>query len=238
MAFTFSPPNITGNTPEAQIKSMQSWLFQFSEQLQYALNNLDTSNFSDGGLEGIAGANGESQNNAASSEGFDALKSLIIKTADTVKSNYKEITETLKSDYYAVSDFGEYSEMNKVDIVKSALGLVQYFNRTEEVEKNLGTVEVDFTTYVKKTDAYIRTGYIEQLGAYGVAIGQEVTDMVDDIEVVTFNRFCTLTAEELAFWKDGVKLGYFNSDGLYVNGSIRIGRWSIDTSGGFTIKYV
>ena len=237
MSVTFTPPAIMGATTEEKLKSMQSWLFQFSEQLQYTLNNLDTSNFSNGGLKEITNANGETQNSAATSEPFDALKSLIIKTADTVKANYKEITETLESDYYAVSDFGEYSEMNKVDIVKSALGLVQYFNRTEAVEKKLDTVEVDFNSYVKKTNAYIRTGYLEQLGAYGVSIGQETTDTIDGVEVVVFDQFCTLTAEELAFWNNGVKLGYFNSDGLYVNGSIRIGRWSIDTSGGFTIRY-
>ena len=238
MSVNFTTPVFTGSTPEEQLKSMQSWLYQFSEQLQYTLNNLDSSNFSDGGLKEIVNADGVTQKGDVASEGFDTLKALIIKTANTVKSHYEEITETLESDYYAVSDFGEYSEMNKVDIIKNALGLVQYFNRTEEIEKKSDAVEVEFNTYVKKTNAYIRTGYIEQLGAYGVAIGQEVTDIVDDVEIVTFNRFCTLTSEELAFWKDGVKLGYFNGDGLYVHGTIRIGRWSIDTSVGFTIKYV
>ena len=95
-----------------------------------------------------------------------------------------------------------------------------------------------FNTYVKKTNAYIRTGYIEHLGAYGVSIGQETTDTIDGVEFVSFNQFATLTAQELAFWRDGVKIGYFNEDGLNVNKSIRIGRWSINTSGGFTITYV
>ena len=238
MSITFSPPTITGTTPEAQIKSLQSWLFQFSEQMQYALNNLDTSNFSNGGLEEITGAKDAAKTNNAANEEFNALKSLIIKTSDTVKSYYEEVTETLESDYLAVSDFGEYSESNKQDIIKNALGITQYFSRVEEISGKLDTIEVSFDTYVKKTNAYIRTGYLEQLDTYGVSIGEEKVEIQNGVEVVTFNQFATLTSEELAFWQNGVKLGFFKGDSLFVNGTIRIGRWAIDSSNGFSIKYI
>lgn len=238
MTFTFNPPNITGNTPEAQLKSMQSWLFQFGEQLQYAINNLDTTNFSEGGLEEISGTRAASQSNGAAREEFDALKSLIIKTSDTVKSYYEEVTETLESDYLAISDFGEYSENNKSDIVKNALGITQNYKRIEEVSNKLDTVETSFETYKSTTNAYIRTGYLEQLDTYGVAIGEERVETIDGVEAVAFNQFATLTSEELAFWQNGVKLGYFKGDSLFVNGAVRIGRWAIDISGGFSIKYV
>lgn len=238
MAITFTPPNFSGTSPEEKLKSMQSWLFQFSEQIQYALNNLDTSNFSEGSLEKITSDNGAAQTSNKSNDEFDALRAIIIKTADTVKSSYKEITETLKSDYLAISDFGEYSENSKMDLVKSALGVTQNFSRIEEVSNKLDTVEVSFDTYIKTTNAYIRTGYLEQLDTYGVAIGEEKTEKIDGVETVVFNQFATLTAEELAFWQNGVKLGYFQGDSLFVNGAIRLGRWAIDTSSGFTIKYV
>ena len=238
MSFTFNPPNISGNTTEAQLKSMQSWLFQFGEQLQYAINNLDASNFSEGGLEAISGSEKTSKSKGGNLEEFDALKSLIIKTSDTVQSYYEEVAETLESDYIAISDFGEYSESNKADIVKSALGVTQNFSRIEEVSKKLDSVEVSFDTYVKKTNAYIRTGYLEQLEMYGVSIGEEKIEKIDGVEVVTFNQLATLTSEELAFWQNGVKLGYFKGDSLFVNGTIRIGRWALDISGGFSIKYV
>ena len=209
MAFTFNPPNITGNTPEAQLKSMQSWLYQFGEQLQYAINNLDTTNFSEGGLEEISGTRSASQSNGAVREEFNALKSLIIKTSNTVNSYYEEVTETLKSDYLAISDFGEYSENNKADIVKSALGITQNYSRIEEISNKLDTVETSFDTYVRKTNAYIRTGYLEQLDTYGIEIGEEREETIDGVETVAFNRFATWTSEELAFWENGVKLGYF-----------------------------
>lgn len=238
MGFTFTPPVITGSSPEAQLKSMQSWLYQFGEQLQYALNNLDTSNFSEGGFEEISGTKAASQSNNAVREEFDSLKSLIIKTADTVKTKYEEVTETLESDYLAISDFGQYSENNKADIVKNALGVTQYYTRVEEVSGKLDTVETSFDTYKRETNAYIRTGYLEQLDSYGVSIGEERTETIDGVEVVTFNQFATLTSEELAFWQNGVKLGYFKGDSLFINGIVRIGRWAIDPSNGFTIKYV
>ena len=238
MSVIFTPPTISGNSPEEQLKSMQSWLYQFSEQLQYTLNNLDTSNFSDGGLNAIVNADGGTQKNNAASEEFGALKALIIKTSDVVKANYEEVTETLKGDYIAISDFGEYSENSKAEIIKSALGVTQNFSRIEEVSKNLDTVETSFYTYKRETNAYIRTGYLEQLDSYGVAIGEERIETIDGEEAVSFNQFATLTSEELAFWQNGVKLGYFKGDSLFVNGVIRVGRWAIDPSGGFTIKYV
>ena len=238
MSVLFSPPTISGNSTEEQLKSMQSWLYQFSEQLQYTLNNLDTSNFSEGGLKEIVNADGGTQNSDAASEGLDALKSLIIKTANTVKSNYEEITETLESDYMAISDFGEYSENSKLNLIKNALGITQNYSRIEEVSKQLDTVETSFNTYIKETKAYIRTGYLEQLDAYGVAIGEERVETIDGVEVVTFNQLATLTSEELAFWQNGYKLGWFQGDSLFVNGVVRIGRWAIDPSSGFTIKYV
>ena len=238
MSVIFSPPIITGNSSDEKLKSLQSWLYQFSEQLQYTLNNLDTSNFSEGGLKEIVNAEGVTQKSGAASEEFDTLKALIIKTANTVKENYDEITETLKGDYVAISDFGEYSENSKAVIVKNALGITQNFERIEEVSANLETVGTSFENYKKEIKAFIKTGYLEQLDTYGVAIGEEKVETIDGNEVISFNQFATLTSEELAFWQYGVKLGYFKGDSLFVNGAIRIGRWAISPSDGFTIKYV
>lgn len=240
MSVTFAPPTLTGGTPEAQLKSMQNWLFQFTEQLQYTLNNLEASNSSEGGNIETAGQGATSKVTEAAQGEFDVLKSLIVKTSKTVKAKYDEITETLENEYLATSDFGEFSESNKMELVKSALGVTQNFSRIEEVSDKLDTVEVSFNSYVKKTNAYIRTGLLEHLDPprYGISIGEEKVETIDGVEVVTFNQFATLTSDELAFWQNGVKLGYFQGDSLYVNGAIRVGRWAIDTKSGFTIKYV
>lgn len=239
MSVTFSPPNITGSTPEAQLKSMQSWMFQLTEQLQYALNNLDTSNFSEGGVAQIVKSAETNESKEKIQSEFEGLKSIIIKTADTVKANYEEITESLESDYLAVSDFGEYSETNKAEIFKTASGMTQYFNRVESVEANVDRVDTSFQSYVKETNAYIRTGWLDQLDTYGVEIGEERVEHDDEgKETISFNRYATWTSSELAFWQNGVKLGYFKGDSLFVNGAIRIKNWAIDPSNGFTIKYV
>ena len=237
MSVVFTPPVFSGGTSEEQLKSMQSWLFQFSEQLQYTLNNLDSSNFSSGGIEEATNTNNTEKKSPVVSDEVAALKSLIIKTANVVNSNYKEITETLESNYFAVSDFGEYSETNKAETVKSALGVTQNFSRIEEISTKLDTVETSFNTYVSDTKAYIRTGYLEQLDTYGVAIGEEREETIDGNKAIVFNQLATLTSEELAFWQNGVKLGYFKGDSLFVNGVLRIGSWAIDPSNGFTIKY-
>lgn len=239
MAVTFSPPIIAGNSTEAQLKAIQSWMYQFTEQVQYALNNLDISNFSKGGLEEIVSSTEASKSNEKAQSEFNSLKALIIKTSDTVKASYDEITERLESEYVASSDFGTYTEKATAEINETASGITQNYTRIEEVANALETIEVSFQTYVKKTNSYIRTGYLEQLDTYGVAIGEERTEYDEDgNEYISFNQFATLTSEELSFWQNGVKLGYFKGDSLFVNGCVRIGQWIIDPSNGLSIKYV
>ena len=45
MPVTFTTPTITGRNAEEKLQALESWLFQFTEQIQYTLNNLDSSNF-------------------------------------------------------------------------------------------------------------------------------------------------------------------------------------------------
>ena len=240
MAVNFTVPTITGNTTDEKLRSLHSWLFQFTEQMQYAINNLDTSNFAPTTITKIvkaeSTASSSSQNTTAE---FEALRSLVKKTADTVQASYDELSKTLKSNYVATSVFGKYVEEATNNIALNADGITQNFKRYEEASKSLSSVETSFNKYVKETNAYIRTGYLDQLDAYGVAIGEERVEYDENNnEYVYFDQFATLTSDELSFWASGVKLGYFKGDSLVVNGAIRIGAWSIDPSGGLAIKYV
>ena len=240
MSVTFSPPIIAGNSPEEKLQSLQSWLFQFSGQLQYTLNNLDTSNFSEKGIKEVANSSSDSSSANEAQDEFTALRSLIVKTADTINASYEELSTSLESDYVAVSDFGTYVNKAVNDVTVGADGITQNFSNLQELVAGVNNVQTSFETYVKDTKAYIRTGYIEQLDAYGVAIGEEQTEYDQDGNLIgiPFNYYATLTSEELAFWTNGVKIGYFKGNALFVNGSIRVGAWNIDPSDGFSIKYV
>ena len=239
MSVTFNPPIIAGTSTEEKLQSIQSWLFQFSGQLQYTLNNLDTSNFSEKGIAEVANVSSNNSYQEEAQDEFKSLRALIVKTADTIQASYEELSASLSSDYVAASEFGTYTKNALNEITANADGITQNFTSFEELVAGVNNVSTSFETYVKETNAYIKTGYIEQLDAYGVAIGEERTDRDQDgNEIVAFNQFATLTTDELAFWTNGVKLGYFKGDALFVNGSIRIGAWNIDPSDGFSIKYV
>ena len=228
MSVTFSPPVITGNSTEEKLQAVQSWLFQFTGQLQHAINNLDTSNFSQQGLSEVLTGTKDVPSVSEVSDEFKNLRALIIKTADTVQASYDELSATLKTDYVASSEFGSYKLEASNAFSITADGTTQNFTRFEEV-----------ASLISNVSSYIKTGYLEQLDAYGVAIGEErlLTD-VDGNEYEYFDQFATLTSDELAFWTGGVKIGYFKGDSLFVNGSIRVGSWNIEPSDGLSIKYV
>ena len=239
MSVTFSTPVIAGNSTEEKLQSMQSWLFQFSEQLQYAINNLNISNFSEKGVSEVTNAVFDSSITGNVQDEFENLRSLVVKTAKTIEASYDELSARLESDYVAESDFGTYAKQALNELTVDADGITQNFSSFEELVAGVSNVKSSFETYVKEMKAYIKTGYIESLDAYGVAIGEERLDTDNEGNViVSFNQFATLTSDELAFWTNGVKLGYFKGDALFVNGSIRIGAWNIDPFDGLSIKYV
>lgn len=239
MSITFTMPTITGRTTEEKLQSIQSWLFQFTGQMQYALNNLDTSNFIDGSVSSSAQTDDIVAKAQKVSQEFEALRSLVVKTAKTIQSSYDELSKTLNSNYVANSVFGDYVEQATNTIALNADGVTQNYTRFEELSKGLSAVETSFETYVKNTNAYIRTGYLEQMDAYGVAIGEERLDVDEQgNEYIYFDQFAILTSDELSFWSSGVKLGYFKGDALFVNGAIRVGSWNIDPTDGLAIKYV
>lgn len=239
MSVTFNPPIIAGTSTEEKLQSIQSWLFQFSGQLQYTLNNLDTSNFSEKGIAEVAKVSSDNSNKTEVQDEFKSLRALIVKTADTIQASYDELSATLSSDYVAASEFGTYTKSALNEITANADGITQNFTSFEELVAGVNNVSTSFETYVSSTNAYIKTGKISDELGYGVAIGEERKDYDQEgNEIVSFNKFATLTSDELAFWELGVKIGYFKGNSLYVTGSLQLGNWNFDPSDGLSIKYV
>jgi hypothetical protein len=107
-------PNITGVSEKEQLLQLKSYLYQLSEQLQYAFDNINTTGGSGNGYvvkeapRGFTASSGGSGVNAEAT--FAAIKSLIIKSADIVNAYYDEINKKLEGAYVAQSDFGVFVE--------------------------------------------------------------------------------------------------------------------------------
>lgn len=94
-------PNITATDPASQMSEVRSYLYQMVEQLNWALNTLDTGSVTaNGNTAVISNSNGNAGDGggAMSSEvleNFGSLKSLIIKTAEAANSEIGRLDDTI-----------------------------------------------------------------------------------------------------------------------------------------------
>ena len=71
--------------------------------------------------EGLAPpADSQPASSSALPEGFGRLRSLVVKTADTLTQRLDTLSATLRADYLAVSDFGVYREQIAAEISATA----------------------------------------------------------------------------------------------------------------------
>lgn len=120
-------PNITAVTPAEQISQIKSYLHQLVEQLNWALSTLET---------GSSGASStEPSFGDISADTFYELKSLIIKSTETLNAYYEKINNKLAGQYVSQDDFDEYKNE-----------LSQQFDGLSDIYVLL----TDFNAYVQK----------------------------------------------------------------------------------------
>lgn len=250
-----SPPILVGREPMDNLYTVRSYLYQVSEQLNAALNSLDAANLSAELRADIAqgAAAGSDAAKAETAEQYSTLKSLVIKTADTVRAEIEAVEGELKSSYIAKSDWGTYEENIRSSFRATAEAVVnsyQYDARLDSLESDAA----DFAAYMIGTSGFIRQGIIDYVGGVpviGIAIGQDIqtTGATETIDGVTYQVFAsgqnlaTYTASEMAFYQNGVKLAYFSNSEMHITNAVisnrmRIGGWEFGHASGLTIRYV
>ena len=214
MSYNFRLPNITATTPEGKLQQMQSFLYQTVEQLNWAMNTMQTGAAAGGAaVQSVAGGN-SSQEQTDSLATFNDIKSLIIKSAEIVNSYYETISARLAGEYVAQSDFGTYTELTEQQILANSTAIDQVFTNLQQI---ITDIEGMSHTLIE-VNAHIRSGilYYDEKGVpvYGVEIGQKT--QIDGEEV--FNQFARFTAEKLSFFdSNGVEVAYISDQKLYIS---------------------
>lgn len=239
MSYDFRIPNITATTPEGQIVQIHSYLFQLSEQLLYAFNEVDKQEkamVEKIQAKGIASGSGS---NAEATNTFNAIKALIIKSADIVNAYYVEISKRLEGIYVAQSEFGTYTEQTSQAITENSEGIESLFTNIQEITSDLEEI----SSTLIDVEAHIKSGllYYAEDGApvYGLEIGQKNT--IDGEEV--FNKFARFTADRLSFYdQNDAEVAYVSDYKLYIteaqiSGNLMIGSYVIDSSDGLLFRW-
>ena len=218
------PPSPQGTVQE-QLVRQYSYLFQMAQQLNVALGQLES-----GGTAAPSG--GTAAPAAEREQQYQTLKSMIVKTADTVQRRMDQLSAKLT---------GAYLEANPE-------ALTQYYSFFADLQASTETVSAAFEQYRVETEGYIRTGIVCYDGAvpqYGVAVGQNLTCReVDGETVVEQNDFrATFTASKLSFWQDASEVAYVSNNRLYITNitvleGMSIGEWEISSENGLVIRWM
>lgn len=150
-------PNITGTSEREQLSQMKSYLHQLVGDLQFALQNIDSSN--EGAVNptpksllptvgisprAIGGASSDPRST------FESIKALIIKSADIVEAYYEEINKRLEGVYVAQSDFGDYAQKTSQEIEENSTSTTRWF-------ENLQVIITGHGNDIKSIDGTLKT---------------------------------------------------------------------------------
>lgn len=243
-------PNINAQTESGQIAQMRGYLYQFAEELQWALNAIESGN-RDAVIVQDAKGNAVSKESAAQST-FSDIKGLIMKSADIVNAYYEKMGAKLNGDYVARSEYGEYTAKTSATLEATSDRVEQTYTNVQEIKKGgwttddgeyveLGIDEIG--KQVVSANAYIKTGLLryETDGSpvYGVSVGQHTE--VDGEEV--FDAFAEFTANRLAFFdKDpNNPVAYISDYKLHILHAevdiLKVGGFRFDTTNGLAIYW-
>lgn len=224
-------PNINAPTTEGRVKQIESYLYQLTNQLNFAIKSSESmSNVTvkdQDGNELSAGVGAEKT--------FFMVKDLIIKSADIVNAYYETISNRLSGKYVASSDFGEFKQETYATFEATSENITQNYESIQSIEN-----DVDNLNELRKDNCYIKTGWLDDNETIaGVEIGK-----VSDVNGETKTAFARFTTDKLVFFDDaGHELGSFSDYRLNVNTIVvKVelqfeGGYILDPSNGLAFKW-
>lgn len=241
-------PNITATTVDGQLTQMKNYMYQLTNQLNFALKAaedeekkaLQYSSIKSGGAGGnstnASGGNSINSEVEDAQKTFNEIKDLIIKSADIVNAYYEEINRRLSSEYVATSVYGEYVEKNDKFVSETSTNLTEYYESVKEVKS-----DIENLSEMRKDSFYIRTGWLDD----GKTIGGVELGQVSEDSTGVDTAFARFTTKKLAFYgQDGeTELGSFEQYRMKIkeaeiSGDAYIRDYKLDTDNGIAFKWV
>lgn len=211
--FFDNPPVLQGDE-RTQLKQLSGYLYTVSNKLNEALMTVSEQAAKEVEERISAGVPAEERKE------YKALKSMIIKTAEIVRTEMQEIQTQLHGETEAVSSqLGTLVQSLDATIKATAEGVLQDYHYSETVTDTRTNTE-----FRNKTSQYIFTGLLNDNPVeYGIAIGEGVTAYDNDGNPYLNQnaKVATFTMNKLAFWQGNTELAYFSSGRFYIaNGEI------------------
>lgn len=216
MAIELRLPSISGSDKE-QLTQIRSYLYQIIPQLEFAINNINSSGSAAQTPIAASRIPSKTTSGESAQSSFNAIKSLIIKSADIVNAYYEEINKKLAGVYVAQSDFGTYTEETAQTITGNSTSIQQAFTNIQTINTDIQGVFTNVSgikqnvedTAKALSDSISETESELAKSIDGVSsnLGKQIDELVGRVEAI-------LTVN--AYIKSG--LLYYNSEGLPIYG--------------------
>lgn len=244
-------PNITATTERGQLEQIRSYLYQFAEQLNWALNNIDTKAAE--ATKKIE-ATTEQKNAVEQAQAtFSEVKSLIIKSADIVNAYYEEISRRLDGEYVAESEFGTYKQETSATLNATSQSIDLMFENQQTLQTDMEGINGVLQTSADKTtilgsNAWCSIGVLSEdesgFPIYGMEIGQVNTEDGEQV----YSKFAQYRSDGVhLFDQNGIEvaticdywLNITNAEIIYakITKSLDLGGYAIRTENGIAFKW-
>lgn len=238
MSIDIRLPNITATDEAGQLTQMRSYLYQFAEQLQWALNTLEKGvSAEEVELKNALGQAVEKTEEAKAQDTFNSIKDLIIKSADIVNAYYEEIDDliNLSGEYVASSEYGEFKKEtnNNIDATN------------EYIQQNLYTKET-VDNMVRENRGYIRYGAvgtsIEPANDYATGIVMGDFTSLNENEHKQFARYTSAGVELFDGSTSSKPVAIISKYKITItsaefNGYVKMGGYRVDLYNGIAFKW-
>lgn len=237
-------PNITATSTPQQLEQVKSYLYQFAEQLNWALSSIEsrTEEAVVHRLTQTSSSKGKSSGDPVQT--FSDIKNLIIKSADIVNAYHDEISKRLEGVFVAEATFpngtAKFIEETSNNITVTDRFINQTYTNNQQI---IADELTGIKNQIKESNGYLKSGELYQKSDGTVIYGLEIGQWEDD---VTFKRFARYTA-------DGIEL--FGSEdqnnpvaiiekyrllitSAEITGNLILGGYEFDTSDGIAHKWV
>lgn len=239
-------PNITADTEKGQLVQIKSYLYQFAEQLQWALNTMEKGTSSENiVLQDAVGNVLQNTEEAKAYDTFNSIKNLIIKSADIVEAYYEKIDNliSLNGKYVAQADFGdkgvaEYIKDTAMSVCATSEYVEQNFSKTETIK--------GLDDRVRTQEGIIRFGNDVKttLTADGETTGIEIGE-IDTINGVAKSRYATFSAAGIELYDgstNALPVAYISKSKLYITSAeftskVKMGKYKLDLYNGIAFKW-
>ena len=209
----FQPPRLTGGSDRSRLEEMGRYLHTLADQLNRVMM--------EGSVSGrtlskdVENTRSLSKNveNTDPVSNWNAVKALILKSADIIEVYQEKISTALAGEYVASGDFGSFVEETNATLEANSTGMNQIYNDLQQI-----TGAFESLSYAMiEVNAHIRSGLLytgeDGVPVYGLEIGQRTE--IDGVE--TFHKFARFTADKLSFYDpNGTEVAYISDQRLHI----------------------